>query len=180
MYNQSTINILNDRVGWVNPIDSTFPFVLEPRNTLSTSGRDFQFYHGYITLKNIKAILPNRNETALEFNQYLYDLRVQSVLTALYLVIDKDPNYDPNANHDLYINDRLPLFDEVIGLVHAQKVLSLLTNSIRRNRIEKINAEALALELNTVKEQLSGSGGAVATATPPFNEDIIVIGTKIW
>ena len=94
MYSQATIDTLIKRVGWVNPIDSSFPYVLEARNIESTSGRDFQFYHGYVTEKNIKAILPNKNETELEFNQYLYDLRVQSVLTTLYLVIDKDPAYD--------------------------------------------------------------------------------------
>jgi hypothetical protein len=177
MYSQATIDDLIKRVGWVNPIDSSFTYVLEPRNIESTSGRDFQFYHGYITLKNIKAILPNRNETELELNQFLYDLRVQSVLTALYLVIDKDPNYDPSFNHDLYINDRLPLFDEVVGLVHAQKVLSLLNNSISSNRIERITAENIAFGLSTIKEQLEG---AISAANPPFDKQIIVIGTKIW
>lgn len=177
MYSQATIDILIKRVGWVNPIDSSFVLVLDARNTDATSGRDFQFYHGYVTLKNIKAILPNRNETDIEFNQYLYDLRVQSVLTALYLVIDKDPAYDPLFDHDGYINSRLPLFDEVIGIVHAQKVLSLLANSIRSNRIERINADVLALGLSTTQEQLDG---AVGSARPAFNKVIRVIGTKIW
>lgn len=177
MYSQTTIDDLIKRVGWVNPIDSSFPFVLETRNTESTSGRDFQFFHGYVTEKNINAILPNKNETEQEFNQYLYDLRVQSVMEALFLVIDRDVNYDATFNHNSYILGRINLFDEVIGLVHAKKVLSLLANSIRSNRIERINADAVTLGLKTIQEQLDE---AVNSAVPPFDKPIIVIGTKIW
>jgi hypothetical protein len=177
MYSQATKDILIARVGWVNPIDSSFTYVLETRNTESNSGRDFQFYHGYVTGKNIVAILPNRNTTELEFNQYLYDLRVQSVLESLYLVIDKDPNYDATFDHDFYINGRIGLFDEVVGLVHALKVLSLLRNSIRSNRIERINAEGLDIEILALQKKLDD---AILAATPPFDKEIIVIGTKIW
>lgn len=177
MYSQGTIDILKDRVGWINPIDSTFPFVFEPRNKISTSGRDFQFYHGYVTGKNIVAILPNRNTTEAEFNQYIYDLRVQSAMEALYLVIDKDVNYDPTENHDLYVNDHIRLFDEVVGILHALKVLSLLANSIRSNRIERINAEGLSVGIKSLEDKLSG---AISAATPPFDKDIIIDGTKIW
>lgn len=177
MYSQATVNILIDRVGWVNPIDSSFSLTLNQRNIESTSGRDFQFYHGYVTLKNIKAILPNKSETDAEFNQYLYDLRVQSVLESLYLVIDKDPNYDVTFDHDFYINGRIGLFDEVVGLVHALKVLSLLRNSIRSNRIERINAEGLDIEILALQKKLDD---AILAATPPFDKEIIVIGTKIW
>ena len=173
MYVQATIDILIDRVGWVTPVDSTFPYVLEARNTESTSGRDFQFYNGYITGKNIIEILPNKNETELEFNQYLYDLRVQSVLESLYLVIDKDPNYNPLFDHDTYISERLGLFDEVIGLVHAIKVLSLLSNSIRSNRIERLKS----MDIVDLQKRLDD---AIAVATPPFDKIITVIGTKIW
>lgn len=177
MYSQATIDTLIDRVGWVNPIDSSFTFAFEAKNTLSTSGRDFQFYHGYVTGKNIVSILPNRNTNELEFNQYLYDLRVQSVLDSLYLVIDKDVNYDANFDHDSYISERLPLFDEVIGLVHALKVLSLLRNSIRSNRIERINSEGIAVEIDLLQKRLDE---AILTATPPFDKKIVIIGKKIW
>lgn len=177
MYSQATIDILKDRVGWINPIDSTFPFVFEPRNKNSTSGRDFQFYHGYVTGKNIVAILPNRNTTEIEFNQYIYDLRVQSAMDALYLVIDKDVNYDPLFDHDTYVNGRIGLFDEVIGLVHALKILSLLKNSIRSNRIERVNAEGLDQDIKNLQKRLDD---AILAATPPFNKDIIIDGTKIW
>ena len=177
MYSQATIDLLKDRVGWVNPIDSTFPFALEPRNKVSTSGRDFQFYHGYVTGKNIVAIHPNKSLTELEFNQYIYDLRVQSALDALYLVIDKDVNYDPLFDHDSYVSGRIGLFDEVIGLVHALKVLSLLRNSIRSNRIERVNADGLALDIESLEKRLED---AILAATPPFNKDIIIDGTKIW
>lgn len=178
MYNQATIDILIDRVGWVNPIDSTFPFAFEPRNIASTSGRDFQFYHGYVTAKNIVSIFPNKNVTDLEFNQYIYDLRVQSVLDALYLVIDSNPNYDPTFDHDTYISERLNLFDEVIGRVHTLKVLSLLRNSIRSNRIERINAEGLEVDLKEQESKLSGAVSAVMP--PPFDKVITVDGSKIW
>lgn len=180
MYSQATIDVLKDRVGWVNPIDSTFSFVFEPRNLVSTSGRDFQFYHGYVTGKNIVAILPNRATTEAEFNQYIYDLRVQSALEALYLVIDKDVNYDPTENHDLYVNNHIRLFDEVIGILHAIKVLSLLTNSIRSNRIERINAEGLSIGLKSLDDQLQNAVSAANPTVPPFNKSIIIDGTKNW
>lgn len=180
MYSQATIDILKDRVGWVNPIDSSFPFVFETRNLVSSSGRDFQFYHGYVTGKNIVAILPNRTTSEAEFNQYIYDLRVQSVLEALYLVIDKDVNYDPLFDHDTYVADHLRLFDEVIGILHAIKVLSLLTNSIRSNRIERINAEGLSIGLKSLEEKLSNAVSAANPPAPPFDKDIIIDGTKIW
>ena len=177
MYSQVIIDTLKARVGWVNPIDSSFPFSFEARNKESTSGRDFQFYHGYVTGKNIVAILPNRTTTELEFNQYIYDLRVQSVLDSLYLVIDKDVNYDVNLNHDAYITQKINLFDEVIGLTHALKVLSLLKNSIRSNRIERVNAEGLSADIESLQKKLDD---AILAATPPFDKSITIDGTKIW
>jgi hypothetical protein len=56
-------------------------------------------------------------------------------------------------------------------------VLSLLRNSIRSNRIERINAEGLDIEILALQKKLDD---AILAATPPFDKEIIVIGTKIW
>lgn len=181
MYSEAIIDTLETRVGWSLPINSDFPFVIDAFNQQSYSGRLFQYFHMYVTVENVLATLPNRDETELEFNTFLTNLRRQAVYDALVLVIDQDPNYDPTVSHDTYINQHLRLFDDVIGYCVAKKLIQLLVMSIRSNRIERVSSEVLAYELSgkkgTVQDSLDNS---VEAAHPPFNKEIVIYGDKIW
>jgi hypothetical protein len=181
MYSDAIIDTLETRVGWALPINSDFPFAIDALNMQTDSGRYFQFFHMYVTVENVLATLPNRNETEVEFNQFLKDLRRQAVYDALVLVIDQDPNYDSTVAHDTYITQHIRLFDDVIGYCVAKKVIQLLLMSIRSNRIERISADVLSYELSgkkgTVEESLDDS---VNAAHPPFNKQIVIYGDKIW
>lgn len=181
MYSDAIIDTLETRVGWSLPINSEFPYVIDAFNLQSDSGRYFQYFYMYVTVENVLATLPNRDETEVEFNQFLKDLRRQSVYDALTLVIDQDPNYDNTLNHDTYINDHLRLFDDVIGYCVAKKLIQLLVMSTRSNRIERISAEVLAYELSGKKGTVQGAlEEAVESAHPPFNKEIVIYGDKIW
>ncbi len=177
MYSDAIIDTLETRVGWSLPINSTFPFTIDAFNLQSDSGRLFQYFHMYVTVENVLATLPNRDETEVEFNQFLTDLRRQAVYDALVLVIDQDPNYDATLNHDTYINNHLRLIDDVIGYCVAKKLIQLLIMSIRSNRIERLSADVLAYGLKTVDDALDTS---VEAAHPPFNKEIVIYGDKIW
>lgn len=181
MYTEAIIDTLETRVGWALPINSQFPFAIDAFNQQSDSGRLFQFFHMYVTVENVLATLPNRNETELELNQFLKDLRRQAVYNALVMVIDQDPNYDATMNHDSYINDHIRLFDDVIGYCVAKKVIQLLVMSIRSNRIERISSEVLAYELSMKKGTVADSlEESVNSAHPPFDKEIVIYGDKIW
>lgn len=181
MYSDAIIDTLETRVGWSLPINSDFPYTIDAFNLQSDSGRYFQFFHMYVTVENILATLPRIQESEIEFNQFLKDLRRQAVYDALALVIDSDPNYDPTFAHDTYINERLRLFDDVIGYCVAKKVIQLLVMSIRSNRIERLSADVLEYELSGKKGTVEDSlGNAVDAAQPPFDKQIVIYGDKIW
>ena len=167
--------MLETRVGWATIIDPGFVFALDVDVQQTDSGRYFHYFHEFVTCTNILAIVQEPDYDAVEFNEYIRDLRRQAVYDALSLVIDKDPNYDPTADHDTYINDRVRLFDDVIGYCVAKKVLQLLLASVRSNRIQRLSADVLSYELSNAKGTVgSNLDDAVSAAVPPFDKHITI------
>lgn len=103
------------------------------------SGRYFEAENHIITLDNIRNAQPEVNISDGDFTTYLTTLKNDCVLQILANVFDKDELEDNLL--DCYPS----LFDDLISMSMAMKVINLILTSTRSNRTERITKEASQL-----------------------------------
>ncbi len=167
MYDQTSIQLLIDRIGWSNPVQPNTEITLSIENLEGVSGRFFDSFHQLSIVENIYACIANKDVDDASFNDYLYKMKKDSVLEVLNKVFDTNPlanikksegvvslNY--KANYSLDIQSKTSLFDDAIGYAMAIRCLQLFISSSRSNLKERKigqSYEALKVELEGVVNQ---------------------------
>lgn len=152
MYSQEAIDVLINRIGW-SEISSDLPFGLTTENRTADSGKKFNFYHSMVTVDNIYYAVPDADIEETDFNDFLKDVREQSVLNILASILDEHTDYDPLTDYSNIIIDRATLFDKAIGYSVATKMIELFISTERSNFRER-NAK---MAYNTLKIELEGA-----------------------
>lgn len=139
--------LLKNRVGFRKPIDESFE-ALNADNVQSDSGLIFQDAYSMVTILNIKESQPTESITDNLLNTYLVNLRESNVLEVLTDVFKGQSFIDEDQ-----INNDLSVFDKAIYLRMVIKVSELILSSVRDNRNNRLNKNAL----NLLRLDLNGS-----------------------
>jgi len=160
MYSQESITGLINRISWGLPQEASFVLELDDSNKTGTSGRNFQAFHQLVTVENVHASVSESTVNAEEFNAILSDIRKQSVLSIVPMILDKHPDYDFAVDYSNIITDQAVLFDDAIGYKVAISVLELFMSTKRRNLAE-INAKLAISNLKLEVEGFKNENGAL-------------------
>lgn len=166
-YDDNDIQHLIDRIGWADSIQPS-PLTIESRNLLSNSGRYVREFHKMAIVENVKETMPNAQADLPEFNDFLYSMKKEAVLSSLSLIFDNNEraNYKmtncgridiSGINYSGIITTKDRLFDDVIGYTIAAKTLELFQSSNRKNddaRGTKYNYSMLVGELSGIKNEI--------------------------
>ncbi len=162
MYNPASIQVVFERIGWAPAVPPTEITVSED-NLLTVSGRFFNGFHQVVTAENIVACIPNKKVTNDVLNDFLMQLRTDTVAEVFNRVFDTNPraNYqftpkEYSVNYALDYSDviiaKSRAFDEALGLVMARRVMQLLLATSRSNDLER----AIGMNYSQLKGETSG------------------------
>lgn len=190
MYNETSIQLLIDRIGWSNPIQPNSEITLSPENVESASGRFFSSFHQLSIVENVYKCVTNKDIDYQEFNTFLLKMKKDCVLEVLNKIFDTNPlanisvsedvkslNYKSDYSSD--ITNKASLFDDTIGYSMATRCLQLFISSTRSNATEtKIgqNYEKLKVELEGV---INTEGVLIAKGTIGYYDASIINAIKI-
>lgn len=102
------------------------------------SKRYFEGEHSIVTLTNIKDCQPTPNITDVDFNEYLLQLKTETVYQLLADIFVSDTI--PDALLDCYP----ALFDNALSLLMTVKVIELIVTSQRLNKSKRISDKAIS------------------------------------
>lgn len=153
MYSNESILFLKNRIGWGNAINTDFPITISSDNLIATSGRTVLSFHQLASVENIHSNISQIDADDALFNQILSNLREQSVIEVLNLIMDSHKLYNDDVDYSNVIVSKSRLFDEAIGYAIAVKCLELFVSSTRSNATERSNA----MSFNTLKIELEGA-----------------------
>ena len=126
-------DILINRIGWRQEIKS--PITVNATNLTTQSGRYFQDEHSAVSIHNIKDCQRVSNISDKEMNDYLGQLREQSIYQIISDVFSKtDINEDE-------INANITMFDQVILLRMVIIVSEIIITSSRSNKTQRFSDE---------------------------------------
>lgn len=163
MYDQSSIQLLINRIGWSNPIQPNTEITLSTQNLESASGRFFDSFHKLCTVENVFSCIPNKDVNSDSFNSYLLKMKKDSVLEVLNKVFDtnqlanikKSENVESlnfKSDYSLDIVNKVSLFDDAIGYSMSIRCLQLFISSTRSN----IKQRDIVHNYETLKSELEG------------------------
>ena len=163
-YDSSAIQYLVDRIGWAAPIPP-ISLSLSPENNTATSQRYYNWFHRLATVENMAYTIANPDVVNDDFNDYLYDIKKQAVLSVLASVFDncERANYRYGAYYtrvdisnieysDVIKTGKPSLFDNAIGYTAACKILEDLLSSVRKNGVER----EIGFDWTQLKAELEG------------------------
>lgn len=190
MYDQTSIQLLIDRIGWNSPIQPNTDIVLSPENEESTSGRFFDSFHQLSIVENVFACINNKDVDNDSLNDILLKMKKDSVLEVLNKVFDTNPlanlknqeevvslNYKSDYSFD--IQNKVSLFDDAIGYAMAVRCLQMFISSSRSNLKERKitqSYEALKVELEGV---INEQGVLIAKGAIGYYDASIINAIKI-
>lgn len=164
MYNETSIQLLIDRIGWSDPIQPNTVITLSSENLESESGRFFDSFHSLAIVENVFACISNKDVDNEELNDILYKMKKDSVLEVLNKIFTTNPlayiknqdglislNYKTDYSVDVLT--KTSLFDDSIGYSMAVRCLQLFISSTRSNLKERKigqSYEQLKVELEGV------------------------------
>lgn len=128
-------DLLVNRIGWLNSVDS--PFVVDAMNQTTESGRNFQDEHPMVKLSTIKAVMSKDPADALEFNAFLGELRRRCVLLVIADI------FEVHDLQDDLLEDRTGILDNAILKRMALLVGETILSSTRSNRTESMTKEQM-------------------------------------
>ncbi|MCC9016928.1 hypothetical protein [Flavobacterium lipolyticum] len=149
MYSQEAIDVLINRIGW-SELSSGLPFSLSQENKTADSKKMFNWYHSLVLIDNVYAAVPEVEMSDVKFNDYLFEVKKQAVLTVLSSILDTHEDYLPDFDYANVITQRSVLFDDSIGYAVAIKMIELFLSTTRSNfneRSAKMSYQALKVEL---------------------------------
>lgn len=148
MYSDNSIQVLRDRIGFGNKINSSVPNI-SGFNLNGASLRTFSNFHKLVTVDNIFFSLEETlNES--DFNAYLTQLRLDAVKTILSKIFDETKEYDPTVDYSEFIETRPEVFENSIGFFLACSVIEMMISSKRLNghkRNVEVSYQQLKIEL---------------------------------
>lgn len=193
MYNPESIQTLVERIGFYKKVDSNLLFTLSPEVVISTSNRYVNSFHQLAIVENIYSAVPQINMSDDDFNEYLQEIKTQSVHEVLTLILNRDTSYELNTDYSQTIIDNPEIFDDAIGYTIATKCLELFISTSRKNLSErnaKLAYEKLMIELEGMKNE---NGKVIVNGIKReryfaikqaksiiFPKRIIVDGTSMW
>jgi hypothetical protein len=113
-------------------------------------------FHQLATVENIYSNVVEPNISELDFNNYLFELKKQSVLDTMMLMLDQHRLYNNSFDYATVIEEKAPLFDAVLGFTIAIKTLEMFLSTTRSNATERSNAfsvQMLKVELEGAKNE---------------------------
>lgn len=173
MYNQTTKQLLVDRIGWKQPTEVDTDLVLSTENKESTSGQFFNSFHPTCLAENVYYCIQNDLVDVAELNDVLYQMKIDSVNEVLKKVFDTNPlaNYaslqgvisiNYALEYDVLISSKNTVFDEAIGWSMASRCLRLFLTTNRSNAIETnigMTYDLMKYELDGIKNEYGRSVG---------------------
>lgn len=154
MYSEESIEVLNTRIGWAEPLGADSIPAIEEDVIKSDSGRFVNSFHQLATIENVYAAVAKIDMEAEELNGFLSSVREQSVVEILTLIFDQHTSYDETVDYSNLIISKPKLFDDAIGYSIAIKMLELFISSSRSNLAErnsKLSFQNLKIELEGVR-----------------------------
>lgn len=193
MYSPESIQTLVERIGFYKKVDSSLSFTISEDVVLSTSGRYVNSFHQLAIVENIYSAVPLSNMPDIDFNEYLQEIKTQSVNEVLTLILNRDVSYQLNEDYSNTLIGNPEIFDDAIGYTIAIKVLELFVSTSRKNLAErnaKLAVEKLKVELEGLKNE---NGKVIVNGIKReryfaikqakaiiFPKKIIVDGTSMW
>lgn len=191
MYSNDIIQALEKRIGFGS--DTGLPFSLSEDLRIGTSGRTFGFFHKLVTLTNLYNTVPLNENSESNFEGYLNQMVENSVRASLTAVLDQSVDYDDSFDYDKTIDNKIYLFDDVIGYTLAITAIEGMISSNRKNDDERnisLSYSQLKMELEGVR---SDAGHIVSQGLNRklqdairkarliiFPNPVIVTSRKIW
>ena len=191
MYSDDIIQTLEKRIGFGD--DGSLPITVDADLQEGTSGRTFSYFHKLVTLPNLFATVPFIDTTEPEFNYFIRQLIEDSVKGALTSVLDQSVDYVDSKDYDKIIEDKISLFDEIIGYTLAITAIEGMISSNRKNDEERnvsLSYSQLKMEIEGVR---SDNGHIVSQGLTRklhhairkarliiFPNPVIVTSRKIW
>ncbi len=190
MYNQTSIQLLIDRIGWNYPIQPNADISLFDENLESASGRFFDSFHQLSTVENVFSCISNKDADNEVLNLTLLKMKKDSVLEVLNKVFDTNPlanlknqeeviSLNFKKDYSLDIQNKYSLFDDAIGYAMAIRCLQLFISSTRSNAKERKitqSYEALKVELEGV---INEQGVLIAKGAIGYYDASIINAVKI-
>ncbi|HEX8576974.1 MAG TPA: hypothetical protein VF677_11835 [Flavobacterium sp.] len=193
MYTQESISFLLNRIGWGRPLQSGLVPAISSENLLANSGRTVSSFHQLASVENLYNNISEVNANEVLFNEFLADMKRQSVVEVLTSILDQHFLYQEEIDYSETIIQKARLFDDAIGYSIAIKCLELFISSTRSNASERSNA----FSFQTLKVELEGARNdnghfiakgiiykkerAILKAQRIiFPDPIVVIGDSIW
>lgn len=154
MYSQEIINTLISTIGW--SAESDLPIVLLPETINSGAIRKYNFFHGLISLSNLFYTVDSELMEDIKFNNFIKELIGNCAISAVSSVLDRHSDYDAKNSYDSTIQEKLVLFQDVLGYMVAIKCMEIYMSSSRSNAVErnaKLSFQNLKIELEGLKNE---------------------------
>jgi hypothetical protein len=190
MYDQTSIQLLIDRIGWSNPIQPNSEITLSPENGESVSGRFFDSFHQLSIVENVYKCVTNKDIGDTETNDFLYKMKKDCVLEVLNKIFDTNPlannkntedrkslNCKSDYNYD--IQTKTSLFDDAIGYAMAVRCLQLFISSNRSNATERKVGQSYELLKVELEGAMNQEGVLVAKGAIGYYDASIINAIEI-
>lgn len=157
MYTQTAVDTLLGRIAF----DVSDLIIVSPDNLVGAALKTFRYYHQLATVKNLFYTVEESvaNDVA-EFNQFLTELKLNSVLAALTQIIDLNPKHEIDLDYTSLILKNVAIFDDAIGYLTAEAMLEVMISTSRNNAVER-NASLKYDKLKIALEGLSSEDGKI-------------------
>lgn len=189
MYNETSIQLLVDLVGWGLPVLPS-PITLTDGNKKADSLRTFNSFHQLATVENVFDCISNLNVDNDNLNIFLAKIKRDAVLRVLNDVFDNNvlahtpstetaisTNY--SLEYNLMISGKTNVFVNAIGNAAVVKILELFITSIRSNitlKVLKADYQFLKSEINGIRNE---SGQLIAWGLENHYNKAIIDAIKI-
>lgn len=75
MYNETSIQLLTDRIAWEIPMQPNTEITLSTENVEGVSNRFYSSFHPLVIVENIHQLVVNKDIVNDDFNDFLYKLK---------------------------------------------------------------------------------------------------------
>lgn len=153
MYDETIIiPLLAARIGYGSDLE--LPVRVDTSLQEGTSGRTLPWFHRLATLPNLYATIETRLLPELIFEEQLQQMREEAARSTLTAIMEQSIEYKEEIDYTKVIEDKIELFDEVVGYSLAISVIELMISSNRKNDLERnvnLTYSKLKIELEGVR-----------------------------
>lgn len=150
MYSNDIIQALEKRIGFGS--DNGISISIDNDLKEGTSGRTFPYFHQLATIPNLYFTTREIDMSKADFEAFLNQLLKDSVLSSLTAVLNQSVDYIDAYDYDNIIDDKISIFDDVIGYTLAITAIEKMISSPRKNDDER----NISLSYSQLKMELEG------------------------